>query len=115
MQGRVLFYQSLLDEESQKKGTVVVVFHLGEFRLNQMRPGALVGLAQMGAKANAATQNRNSVIHLCLSQASVAFGHMVNLHLALIDKDSRAKVKIHYGKYIYCSVLINEWRSLFRS
>ena len=105
MQARVLFYLSLLDEESQKKGTVVVVFHSGA---SEMNLSSIAGFARMGARMDSATENRHSVIHLCMSHANAAFGHMINLYLTMVDKEERAKVKIHYGKYIYCSVLINE-------
>jgi hypothetical protein len=91
-----MFYLMHEDEETQKKGSVLVVALLGDFHITASTPAEVV----VSAKVNTHAPMRVSVLHALLGEANAGFGHLIDLYLKLGDKETRARAKLHHGRGI---------------
>jgi hypothetical protein len=92
-QGRVMFYMfCTLDEESEKKGIVMIAWNTGEVSLNTFDPRLLSVMKQCKDSNPARTRS----IHHCFCDGSIHF--ILNSFLISADRDLQARVKIHQGK-----------------
>jgi hypothetical protein len=91
-----MFYLLHQDEETQKKGMVTVAFHLGEFRLTSLNAAETAMSARFGTDAPI----RFSAQHILIGEGSVGFGRAINIYLTVADSETRAKVKVHFGRNI---------------
>jgi hypothetical protein len=92
-QGRVLSYIfGTLDEESEKKGIVVIGWNPGEVSLNTFDPRPL----SVMKKFKDSNPVRIRSVHHCFCDGSIHF--ILNSLLVSADRDHQARVRIHQGK-----------------
>jgi hypothetical protein len=84
------------DDETQKKGWIVITIHLGVFRFTP----TIVGQATFLARILTDFPVRIAGQHNLLGENNAGFGQVVNMYLKLVDKETRSRYKCHYGMYV---------------
>ncbi len=91
----MLFYLMHDDEETQKKGTVILVFHLGAFQFSATKLAEVA----IGDRINTDVPVRVSSVHALIGEASASYGHCISIFLKFADAEAKARVKLHFGTY----------------
>jgi ribosomal protein S13 len=89
----MLFYLNHEDEETQKKGSVMVAVLLELPRFRSTNATKM----DIFAKVNTHFPMRVSVLHTLVGAFGASVGHLFNLYLKLATKESRARSKMHVG------------------
>jgi hypothetical protein len=96
LQGRMFYYivMSLIeDEESQKKGIVIINYDMGDFSFDQFDRFGL----QISARSLLDTPMKMVSMHHCFSDGRFRF--IVKFVLNLLGLDMQARVKLHQGTF----------------
>jgi hypothetical protein len=80
------------DDTLSRLGTVIIVYHLGPFRLQTKRKAMY-----MGTRAMSDLPVRIAAIHNCYSDKKYRF--IINIAMSFMGNAFRAKSKFHYGKH----------------
>jgi hypothetical protein len=91
-----VFYLCHEDEETQKKGSVMVAVVLRDFRFTTSTAAEVA----VCARVNTHAPMRVSGIHTSIGEANAGVGHLIDLYLKLGDKETRARAKLHHGRAI---------------
>jgi hypothetical protein len=91
----MMFYLMHDDEETQKKGTVILVFHLGAFQFSATKLAEVA----IGDRINTDVPVRVSSVHALIGEASASYGHCISIFLKFADAEAKARVKLHFGTY----------------
>lgn len=87
---------SIADEHTDKKGKVVIAYHLGHFNSGAANHSVMY---EGGIRAMHALPVRNVTFHYCMSDSR--YRPLISFVINLFPQDMRAKVKLHFGTFAF--------------
>ena len=96
-QGRILFYVGATDEETDRRGSVIVVLNVGEYKFKNFRPGQFM----MTARANEDGPMAGAVVHSCIGNDNKALKACIDFFTDITNDERKVRMKIHCGTWMY--------------
>lgn len=78
----MLYYISFHEAETQKRGMIVAIFHIKEFKMSAMNPADIL----MCSLVFADSPLRIAAVHHLFSPESIGFANLMNFFMTLADK-----------------------------
>lgn len=96
----------MTDEETDRRGSVIVVMNCGHYNFKNFRPGQFM----MTARANEDGPMAGAIVHSCIGHENIALKACIDFFTDVSKEDERlVRMKIHCGTLHLSCVVVFCW------